>query len=120
MKKYIIALISILCLSFIIASFVYETNAVGLEIIDNPDNYVQSNEDNSAAINIGNIIVWVVRTVGQAIAVVMLLIIGIRYILGSVEEKAEYKQSMWPYIIGAVLIFAGASLTDVIYKAFNG
>lgn len=67
----------------------------------------------------GNIVVWVVRTVGEAIAVIMLLIIGIKYILGSVEEKAEYKQTMWPYILGAVLIFAGAAVTDIIYKAFK-
>ena len=49
----------------------------------------------------------------------MLLIIGIKYILGSVEEKAEYKQTMWPYVLGAVLIFAGAAVTDIIYKAFQ-
>jgi len=62
--------------------------------------------------------VWLVRTIGESVAVVMMLIIGIKYILGSVEEKAEYKQTMWPYILGAVLIFAGAALTDIIYKAF--
>lgn len=61
---------------------------------------------------------WLVRTIGESVAVVMMLIIGIKYILGSVEEKAEYKQTMWPYILGAVLIFAGAALTDIIYKAF--
>lgn len=67
---------------------------------------------------IANIIVWLVRTIGESVAVLMVLIIGIKYILGSVEEKAEYKQTMWPYILGAVLIFAGAALTDIIYKAF--
>ena len=61
---------------------------------------------------------WLVRTIGESVAVVMMLIIGIKYVLGSVEEKAEYKQTMWPYILGAVLIFAGAALTDIIYKAF--
>ena len=118
MKKYIVVLISILCLSFIITSYIYKTDAVGLDILQNPNNYIQSSEDNTGVIKIGNIIVWVVRTVGQAIAVVMLLVIGIKYILGSVEEKAEYKQSMWPYILGAVLIFAGTGLVDIIYKAF--
>ena len=75
-------------------------------------------EDSSEAIPIANIIVWLVRTIGESVSIVMLLIIGIKYILGSVEEKAEYKQTMWPYILGAVLIFAGSSLTDIIYKAF--
>ena len=50
----------------------------------------------------------------------MLTIIGVRYIMGSVQEKAEYKQTMWPYVIGAVLIFAGTTLVDIIYRAFQG
>lgn len=119
MKKYIVAIITVLIITFILGCFIYKTNAVGLGTITNPDDYIQSSEDNQGVIRIGNVIVWIVRTVGQSIAVVMLLIIGIKYILGSVEEKAEYKQSMWPYIIGAIMIFAGASLTDIIYKAFN-
>lgn len=119
MKKYIIAVISILCLSLIITGFTYKSNAIGLEMLDNPESYIQNTDDNTEAIRIGNIIVWVIRTVGESIAVIMLLIIGIKYILGSVEEKAEYKKSMWPYILGAILIFSGSAITDIIYKAFN-
>ena len=119
MRKYILVIMSILCLSLILSCFVCKSNATGLDILQNPDSYKQNNDDNSGAVEIGNIVVWLVRTVGEAIAVIMLLIIGIKYLLGSVEEKAEYKQSMWPYVLGAVLIFAGAALTNVIYKAFN-
>lgn len=119
MRKYILVIISILCLSLVISSFVCKVNAVGLNILQNPDAYKGSGEYSQEAIDIANVIVWLVRTVGESIAVIMLLIIGIKYILGSVEEKAEYKQSMWPYVLGAVLIFAGAALTDIIYKAFN-
>lgn len=119
MRKYILVIMSILCLSLILSCFVCKSNATGLDILQNPDAYKQSSDDNSGAVEIGNIVVWLVRTVGEAIAVIMLLIIGIKYLLGSVEEKAEYKQSMWPYVLGAVLIFAGAALTNVIYQAFN-
>ncbi len=121
MKKQVISIIVVLCLSLILGSFTYKSNATGLDIISNPDLYKQSTdgEDNDKLIDIGNIIVWVVRTIGEAISIVMLLVIGIKYILGSVEEKAEYKQSMWPYVVGAILIFSGAALTDIIYKAFN-
>ena len=111
MRKYILVIMSILCLSLILSCFVCKSNATGLDILQNPDAYKQSSDDNSGAIEIGNIVVWLVRTVGEAI--------GIKYLLGSVEEKAEYKQSMWPYVLGAVLIFAGAALTNVIYQAFN-
>lgn len=120
MKKYIKIILSILCISLILSSFVCISNgATGLDSISNPDLYKQSTEgDSGDAIPIANVIVWLIRTIGEVVAVIMLLIIGIKYILGSVEEKAEYKQTMWPYILGAVLIFSGAALTNVIYNAF--
>ncbi len=119
MRKYIVAIISILCITMILSSFTYKSKAIGLEVLDNPDKYIQSNEDNTKAIDIANIVVWVIRTFGESAAVVMLLIIGIKYIFASVEQKAEYKQSMIPYIIGAILIFSGAALTNIIYQAFK-
>lgn len=36
--------------------------------------------------------------------------------IGSASEKAEYKKTMIPYIVGALLIFAGTSLVRVIYS----
>lgn len=120
MKKVLIAIITTLLIIFILTTCLNKTYAIGLGTVQsNPDSYAQITGDNAGAVAIGNVIVWLVRTVGEAIAVVMLLILGIKYILGSVEEKAEYKQSMWPYVLGAILIFAGAALTDIIYKAFN-
>ncbi len=36
--------------------------------------------------------------------------------IGSASEKAEYKKTMIPYVVGAVLVFAGTSLVKVIYS----
>ena len=36
--------------------------------------------------------------------------------LGSLEEKAEYKKTMMPYIIGAVLVFAASAIAGIIYS----
>ncbi len=121
MKKHLITIISIFCIIFTLSCFICSANAVGLGILEDPNKFIQSEEgkDNKDAIEIANVIVWLVRTIGESIAVIILLVIGIKYILGSVEEKAEYKQSMIPYIIGAALIFTGAALTDLIYNAFN-
>lgn len=74
-------------------------------------------------INLGNSIIAVVRIVGVVIAVVILLILGIKYMMGSAEEKADYKKSMIPYIVGAVLIFASTAIVGVVYdmaSSLNG
>jgi len=121
MKRCVIVIISVLCLSIMLSSFVCQTYAVGIgTVVGKEDEYKKDTDGSSdtQATEIANVIVWVVRTIGQSIAVIMLLIIGIKYIMGSVEQKAEYKQSMLPYFIGAILIFAGASITQIIYSAF--
>ena len=68
---------------------------------------------------IGGKVIGIIQVFGNVIAVGMLVILGIKYMLGSAEDKAEYKKSMIPYLIGAILIFAGANLANVIYGAIN-
>ena len=70
--------------------------------------------------NVGASIVDIITTVGIIVAVVVLLILGIKYMMGSAEEKAEYKKTMMPYVIGASLIFAASALAQVIYGFFSG
>ena len=41
---------------------------------------------------------------------------GIKYMLGSVEEKADYKKDMIPYLIGAVLLFAITVIVKVLQQ----
>ena len=118
MKKSILSIIALLIISIIIFGIVSETYAVGLSVLSDPNSYIQSDEDNRGVIPIANIIVGVIRGIGTSIALLTLTIIGVKYIMGSVQEKAEYKQTMWPYILGAILIFAGTTVVDIIYKAF--
>lgn len=75
-----------------------------------------NNVNDTAITNIGGNIVTIVQVVGVVIAIIILLVIGIKYMIGSAEEKAEYKKTMIPYIVGAVLIFAGTSIVRVVYS----
>ena len=52
---------------------------------------------------------------GSVIAVVALMFIGLQYMLGSVEQKAQYKEKMLPYIIGMILLFATTNLVGMLY-----
>lgn len=62
--------------------------------------------------NIANIL----TTVGIAIAVIVLVVLGIKYMIGSASEKAEYKKTMIPYIIGALLIAGASAIVRVIFS----
>ena len=62
------------------------------------------------------IILGVIQAVGTVTSLVVLMVLGIKYMVGSVEEKAEYKKTMTTYLIGAVLLFAGSNIPQIIYK----
>ncbi len=64
--------------------------------------------------NIGNQLVGIITTVGVVVAVIVLLVLGIKYMMGSASEKAEYKKTMIPYLVGAVLIFGASAITKVV------
>ena len=50
----------------------------------------------------------------------MLTVIGIKYLMGSAEEKADYKKSLMPYVVGAALVFTASVFAQAIYEFFNG
>ena len=70
--------------------------------------------------NVGSSVVGILQTVGIVLSVVILIVLGIKYMMGGAEEKAEYKKTMMPYIIGAALIFAASALAQVVFKFFTG
>lgn len=66
--------------------------------------------------DLGGKILGVAQTVGVLVSVVILLVLGIKYMMGSAEEKADYKKSMIPYVIGAIIIFAAPTIANIIYE----
>lgn len=65
---------------------------------------------------IGNKILGIVRVIGIIASIGTLMALGIKYMMGSVEEKAEYKKSFKAYIIGAVLVFSIATIGSKVYE----
>lgn len=69
--------------------------------------------------NLGKQMVGILQVIGIVVAVVVLLVLGIKYMMGSAEEKAEYKKIMIPYLVGALLIFAATTIVNVVYNVFS-
>ena len=115
MKKSIKVISTLLLAIMLVASIAGTVLAVDPNTVLNGLNgngNVQTND----LTKVGNNIVTIIQVVGIVIAVIVLLVIGIKYMMGSASEKAEYKKTMIPYIVGAVLISAGTSLVRVIYS----
>ena len=98
-KKIIIPIVI-----FIFVLIFFETIALAF----NPDSYkgshTLSSGDATYIFNKGAAILKILRNIAAATSVLALSIIGIRYMVGSVEQKAEYKQTMFPLVIGCFLV----------------
>ena len=113
--KVVLIIIVLLTIFSCIGSNVYATLT---NPVDNPNYYKPSDNkssDNTKFINIGNAILGTIRVLGTAISVITLMTLGIRYMLASTGDKALYKETFIPYLIGAVMVFAIPNIIGVIY-----
>ena len=88
---------------------------------DDPDAYKPGELETSATLlKLGGIITGALKIIGIIAAVVTLVILGIKYMTGTIAEKAEYKKTMIPYIVGAVFLCIGGVLIELIFKLVAG
>ena len=111
----------ILIIFLIIILFSLCTNQV-LAAIINPDDYDPSTEGisdvakNSIIKKVGGVLAWV-RNIAAVVSVITLMLIGLKYIFGSVNEKAKYKETFLPWVIGCVVSIIGTTMVSFLYNA---
>ena len=91
-------------------------NALDLNSQINPDNYETYTTEDSETFKFGGRVAGIIQIVGTIVSIGALIVIGIRYAVSSVEDKAEYKERMLPYIIGCVLLFGSTNIVNILYK----
>lgn len=82
----------------------------------NPGSYTGGGANVSSITSLGNKIIQIVSTIGSIVSVIILVVLGVKYMMGSAEEKAEYKKTLLPYIIGAALVFAASSIAAMVFN----
>lgn len=100
----------------------YEEIKIATGVID-PGDFeppALTDSDTQPIMDKGASIVSVIQVIGIIVTIVSLILIGIKYMTGSLEEKADYKKSMIPYLIGVFIFFALTQLLGVIIKVSEG
>ncbi len=113
-KKYIKIMFSVL-LILILLSIIHNNVYAAYSISDLPGKEFTNQE----AIDVGNKTVTIVTTIGSVLSVIVLIVLGLKYMLGSIEEKAIYKKTLMPYIIGAGLVFGANVIAGVFYSVIT-
>lgn len=76
-------------------------------------NGTQSNATNTVTTAI-NTILGVVQVVAAGVAVIMLIVLAIKYISASPEGKADIKKSAAQYVVGAILLFGATGILGIV------
>ena len=109
-KKMLIVLINIILMLYITSTIVHGN------LIDTFEGSVDTSGSGATDVaDKAGKIVGIIQVVGTMVSVGMLIVLGIKYMMGSAEEKAEYKKTLLPYFIGAILIFGTVNITQIIY-----
>lgn len=93
----------------------FSTNIIATDL--DPDDYKPSDINTgeiAPVTNIASSIVDTIALIGIIVSVIALIAIGLKYMMGSVAEKAEYKKTMIPYLIGVVMVTAITQFLKII------
>lgn len=86
-------------------------------IIDSADSFINSGEDNKVSEksleNLSNSIYSTLLIVGVIVAVIIGAILGIKFMTGSVEQQADVKKLLVPYIVGCVVVFGAFGIWKI-------
>lgn len=56
----------------------------------------------------------IVRNIGVAIAIIMLIVLACKYMLASAGDRADIKKYIPTYILGAIILFAASGIISII------
>lgn len=112
-KILTVLLIAIVLITFASNVFAATGTAVKPGDLEGKIDYGKADDTNSLMTQAGKIM-GMMRNVAIIAAVIIIMVLGIKYMLGSVEEKADYKKSFVPLIVGIVLVVAATSIATFI------
>lgn len=125
MKTKLLAII----LMIIVSIMFLNTNivhAAGLsDVITGGDNFIGASSSSGVGIDtnkitdVSSMVYNILLTMGIIVAVVIAAILGIKFMIGSVEEKAQVKDSLVPFIIGCVVVFGAFGFWKIFVNIGN-
>ena len=112
MKNSVAKILTIILVAILIASI------STFLLADMPDPHRFQGDENTAAAqsveDMANTIIGIIQVVAVAVAVIMLIVLAIKYISGAPEGKAEIKKHAVIYIVGAVLLFGTTGVLQIL------
>lgn len=108
-KRFINLAILIICIIIVIPNV-----ALAEEINTNEYSAIYNKSGTDKVIMAGGSILGVAQVIGVSVGVIFLVILGVKYMISSTDDKATIKERLIPYVIGAVIMFGGTGILTII------
>ncbi len=117
-KKTIVRILSI---ALMVAMIAMCLNNVAFADMPNPGDFQTSSSGPTASKfkTILEVILSITQVIGVAIAIIMLVVLAIKYISAAPGDKAEIKKHAVVYIVGAVVLFGASGILGIIKNFTN-
>ncbi len=119
-KVHVVKFFAIILMFFLISSsFVYVSNA-GEQMIKTLQTVDEAQDSTNATKTVRSVlgtILVAVQIVAMTVAVVILLVLAMKYMAAAPGEKADIKKSFFVYVVGAVVVFGAIGILRVIEMA---
>lgn len=128
MSKVMKVMAVILLAVMVVASLASNVNAASTDTVKFGDvQYVENvtngaSDTSGAAKSVQRIIgavLTIVQVIGTGVAVIMLIVLAIKYISAAPGDKADIKKHAVVYVVGAVVLFAASGILGIV-KNFAG
>lgn len=80
---------------------------------------IKSDKGKSAITNILSASLQVIRIAGSGIAIIIIIVIGIKYAIASAGERADIKKYAITYVIGALILFGASGILGIIKQIID-
>ena len=64
--------------------------------------------------NIINAVIGLIQVAGTGISMIMVTMLGIKYLLAAPSDKADVKKQIAPLVVGAIILFAAVNLVSIV------
>ncbi len=112
--------IVIITLLFILSITLITQSTYASEIFDSGGNFIKEGESQPSPIGSNQIkktsdqIYNILLIAGVAITVIVGAILGVQFMMGSMDDKAKIKESLIPFTIGSIIIFGAFGIWKII------
>lgn len=113
---FLILLLIFVSSGSVISNAVTDTGVSAINKFMNTASNYTDTEQVSTAENVIGSIIYIMQIISVGVATIMLIVLGMKYIMSSIDERAEIKKHATVYVIGAIIIFGANGIVAIIRK----